>query len=47
MKAGDLNVAGDGNALVSDPTIQPECLVFLDKFVKTVCQSFNVPVGPE
>lgn len=37
----------DGNALVQEPTIQPECLVFWEKFVKTVCQSFNVTEGPK
>lgn len=45
MKACDLNGSGDGNALVPHPTIQPERLVFMEKFVKTVCPSSNGPEG--
>lgn len=35
MKACKLNIPGDGNVLVHDPTIQPGCLVFSEK----VCQN--------
>lgn len=39
MKAFDLNGTGDGTALAPHPTIQPERLVFIGKFVKVpICQ---------
>lgn len=47
MKACDLNGTGDGTTLAPHPTIQLERLVFIGKFVKTVCQSSNMPEGPK